>query len=38
MKTNLAAWDGERRERHLLIALFFASFVLGNAIALAVLL
>lgn len=38
MKTNLAAWDGQRRERYLLFALFIASFVLGNAIALAVLL
>jgi hypothetical protein len=33
MKTTAA-----RRERQLLIALFFASFVLGNAVALAVLL
>jgi hypothetical protein len=38
MKPRLAAWDDERRERRLLIALFAASFVLGNAIALAVLL
>jgi len=35
--TTYTAWKGERRERHLLIALFAASFVLGNAISLLIL-